>query len=412
MNSVFRNRIIISIGILSLFLISLFSYTQTDDKKFKLQNDKKKIEDEIQYNTQLLEETKKSKKVTINQLVILKRQITSREKLIQNIQDEVKTVDEQINLNNEIVKDLKSDLEKLKEEYANMIYYAYKNRNSYDRLMFIFSSKDFNQAYKRLKYFQQYTAYRTTQAELIEQTRVEIDSTINDLKDLKLEKLALLNSLEDERDQLAYVKIQQNSTINDLNKKEKDLLATIKAKEKAAKKLQKEIEKMIAEEIKLASKKTGTTKTGSFALTPEEIQLSSDFQLNKGGLPWPLERGIISSTFGEHAHPVLKNVKTKNNGIDILTDNNSKARAIFSGEVTRVISIPNYNYVIMIRHGEFLSVYSNLAEVYVEKGDKVETKQEIGMIYTDDKNSKTELHFELWKGKTLLNPSAWLAKKK
>lgn len=412
MNSVFRNRILISIGILSLFLISLFSYTQTDDKKSKLQNDKKKIEDEIQYNTQLLEETKKSKKVTINQLVILKRQISSREKLIQNIQDEVKTVDEQINLNNEIVKDLKGDLEKLKEEYANMIYYAYKNRNSYDRLMFIFSSRDFNQAYKRLKYFQQYTAYRTTQAELIEQTRVEIDSTINDLKDLKLEKLALLNSLEDERDQLAYIKIQQNSTIGDLNKKEKELLATIKEKEKAAKKLQREIEKMISEEIKLASKKTGTTKTGSFALTPDEIQLSSDFQLNKGGLPWPLERGIISSTFGEHAHPVLKNVKTKNNGIDILTDNNSKARAIFSGEVTRVISIPNYNYVIMIRHGEFLSVYSNLAEVYVEKGDKVKTKQEIGMIYTDSKNSKTELHFELWKGKTLLNPSIWLAKKK
>ena len=408
----FKNRVLASIGILGLFLLCNFGFAQTDDKKSKLQNDKQKIEEEIQYNTQLLEETKKSKKVTINQLVILKRQISSREKLIQNIQDEVKTVDEQINLNNEIVKDLKSDLEKLKEEYANMIYYAYKNRNSYDRLMFIFSSKDFNQAYKRLKYFQQYTAYRTTQAELIEQTRVEIDSTISDLKDLKLEKLALLNSLEDERDQLAYVKIQQNSTISDLNNKEKELLATIKEKEKAAKKLQKEIEKMIAEEIKLASKKTGTTKTGSFALTPDEIQLSSDFQLNKGGLPWPLERGIISSTFGEHAHPVLKNVKTKNNGIDILTDNNSKARAIFSGEVTRVISIPNYNYVIMIRHGEFLSVYSNLAEVYVEKGDKVNTKQEIGMIYTDSKNSKTELHFELWKGKTLLNPSLWLAKKK
>ncbi|MCD4682339.1 MAG: hypothetical protein K8R86_03565, partial [Bacteroidales bacterium] len=350
------------------FFIYNFSFAQSDDEKSKLQNDKKKIEEEIQYNSQLLKETKKSKKVTLNQLVILKRQISIREKLIQNIYEEVKTVDDQINLNNEIVKDLKSDLEKLKEEYATMIYYAYKNRNSYDRLMFIFSSRDFNQAYKRLKYFQQYTAYRTTQAALIEQTRQEIDTTISELKDLKLEKLALLSSLEDERDQLAYVKIQQNSTIKNLNEKEKELLATIKDREKSAKKLQKEIEKIIAEEIRLASKKTGTTKTGSFALTPEEVQLSSDFQLNKGGLPWPLERGIISSTFGEHAHPVLKYVKTKNNGIDILTDGDSKARAVFSGEVTRVMSIPNYNYVIMIRHGEFLSVYSNLAEVYVQKG--------------------------------------------
>ena len=412
MSLIFRNRKIFFIVTCLFFFIYNFSFAQSDDEKSKLQNDKKKIEEEIQYNSQLLEETKKSKKVTINQLVILKRQISTREKLIQNMYEEVKTVDDQINLNNEIVKDLKSDLEKLKEEYATMIYYAYKNRNSYDRLMFIFSSRDFNQAYKRLKYFQQYTAYRTTQAALIEQTRQEIDTTISELKDLKLEKLALLSSLEDERDQLAYVKIQQNSTIKNLNEKEKELLATIKDREKSAKKLQKEIEKIIAEEIRLASKKTGTTKTGSFALTPEEVQLSSDFQLNKGGLPWPLERGIISSTFGEHAHPVLKYVKTKNNGIDILTDGDSKARAVFSGEVTRVMSIPNYNYVIMIRHGEFLSVYSNLAEVYVQKGDKVETKQEIGMIYTDDKNSKTELHFELWKGKTLLNPSAWLAKKK
>ena len=412
MSLIFRNRKIFFIVTCLFFFIYNFSFAQSDDEKSKLQNDKKKIEEEIQYNSQLLKETKKSKKVTLNQLVILKRQISIREKLIQNIYEEVKTVDDQINLNNEIVKDLKSDLEKLKEEYATMIYYAYKNRNSYDRLMFIFSSRDFNQAYKRLKYFQQYTAYRTTQAALIEQTRQEIDTTISELKDLKLEKLALLSSLEDERDQLAYVKIQQNSTIKNLNEKEKELLATIKDREKSAKKLQKEIEKIIAEEIRLASKKTGTTKTGSFALTPEEVQLSSDFQLNKGGLPWPLERGIISSTFGEHAHPVLKYVKTKNNGIDILTDGDSKARAVFSGEVTRVMSIPNYNYVIMIRHGEFLSVYSNLAEVYVQKGDKVETKQEIGMIYTDDKNSKIELHFELWKGKTLLNPSAWLAKKK
>ncbi|OQX78061.1 MAG: hypothetical protein B6D61_06240 [Bacteroidetes bacterium 4484_249] len=399
--------------LLFVFFIQLSVFTiSAQDRKAVLQDEKKKIEEDIKYNSKLLEETKKSKKITINQLVILKNQIIAREKLIQNINVEIRTTNEQINLNNEIIKELNRDLEKLKDEYAKMIYYAYKNRDSYDRIMFLFSSTDFNQAFKRLKYFQQYSAYRKTQVELIEQTQEEITTTIKTLEKYKSEKIALLKSLEDERNKLNREKSQQNIVIKNLNNKEKELMATIKDREKAAKKLQKEIEKIIAEEIRLAAKKSGTTKTGTFALTPSEIQLSANFQSNKGGLPWPVERGIVSSTFGEHAHPVLKNVKTKNNGINILTDKNSKVRAIFSGEVTRVISIPNYNYVIMIRHGEFLSVYSNLAEVYVEKGDIIKTKQEIGLIHTDTKESKTELHFELWKGKTLLNPSSWLAAKK
>jgi len=403
---------LLRIAIFVFFIQFTVFQISAQDRKAELQDEKKKIEEDIKYNSQLLEETKKSKKITINQLVILKNQITAREKLIQNINVEIRTTNEQINLNNEIIKELNRDLEKLKNEYAKMIYYAYKNRDSYDRIMFLFSSTDFNQAFKRLKYFQQYSAYRKTQVELIEQTQEEINTTIKTLETYKSEKLALLKSLEDERNKLNLEKSQQNSVIKNLNKKEKELLVTIKDREKAAKKLQKEIEKIIAEEIRLAAKKSGTTKTGTFALTPEEMQLSENFQSNKGGLPWPLERGVVSSTFGEHAHPVLKNVKTKNNGIDILTDKSSKVRAIFSGEVTRVISIPNYNYVIMIRHGEFLSVYSNLAEVYVQKGDKIEIKQEIGIIHTDTKESKTELHFELWKGKTLLNPSSWLAGKK
>lgn len=382
---------------------------QAQVKKEKLQGDKKKIEEEIEYNSQLLEQTKKTKLTTLNQLVILKNQIANREKLIQNISQEVIILDEQISLNNEILKDLNNDLEKLKDEYAEMIYYAYKNKSSYDKLIFIFASRDFNQAYKRLKYFQQYSAYRKTQTHLIEQTQQEIAGTLKELETHKADKVNLMASLEVEKNQLTKERTQQYRAMRNLSKKEKELLATIDEKEKAAKKLQKEIEKIIAEEIKLAAKKAGTTATGSYALTPAEVQLSTDFTSNKGGLPWPLERGVVSNTFGEHEHPVLKDVKTKNNGIDILTEQNTKARAIFSGEVTRVMSIPNYNYVIMIRHGEYLSVYSNLDEVYVEKGDMIKTKQEIGRIYTDEKELKTELHFELWKGKTLLNPSKWLA---
>lgn len=403
-----RNKFLIAL----VLLVTSVLFGTGQDRKTLLEQDKKQIENEIQYNTKLLEETKKTQKATLNQLVVIKKQINSREKLISNLNEEILAINDQININNDLLKELKSDLENLKKEYAAMIYFAHKNRNNFDRLMFIFSSDDFNQAYKRMKYFQQYSEYRKTQVQLIESTQDSIGSMLETLDSFKNERINLLRSVEHERSNLNSEKEQQNTTIQKLNQKEKELLATIKEKEKAAKKLQKEIEKIIAEEIDRASKKTGTTKKGSYDLTPEELQLSSDFQTNKGVLPWPLERGIVSGGFGEHPHPVLKNVMTKNNGIDILTDENAKVRAVFSGEVTRVISVPNYNYVIMIRHGEFLTVYSNLAEVYVQKGDKVNTKQSLGSVHTDGKEAKTELHFELWQGKTLLNPSTWLAGEK
>ncbi|HPE55126.1 MAG TPA: peptidoglycan DD-metalloendopeptidase family protein [Bacteroidales bacterium] len=407
----FPKFIIKSVLLLGLFTImAIANPLFSQNKKEKLEENKKKIEQEIQYNTKLLDETKKTKSTTLNQLVILKKQIADRERLINNINEEIQTTNQQIELNNEILADLKKDLLHLKEEYAQMIYYAYKNRDSFDRLMFIFSARDFNQAFRRVKYFQQYAAYRETQAELIVKTQDDIAATIQNLENFRNEKFTLLTRLEEERDKLNQERSLQNKTYQTLTKKEKELAATIKEKEKAAKKLQSEIEKIIAEEIRLASEKSGTTSTGTFALTPDEMELSASFQQNQGGLPWPVERGIISSTFGEHAHPVLKEVKTKNNGVDILTDEGMEARAVFGGEVTRVMSIPNYNYVVMIRHGEFLTVYSNLTEVYVTRGQKIDTKQAIGKIYTDTKDQKTELHFELWKGKTLLNPEGWLAK--
>lgn len=394
-------------------VLIVFTYTLTaQNKKSLLTQDKNKIEEEIQFNTKLLDETKKSKKASLNQLILLKDQIKNRKNLINTLNAQLNQVNNQIDLNNELLKKLQQDLSKLKQDYAEMIYYAYKNRNAYHRLMFLFSAEDFNQAYKRLKYYQQYASFRKTQASLIEDTKLDISTTQEELLVHKKEKLELLSSVKNETSQLNQEKNRKNEAIQSLTKKEKDLLKTIKAKEKAAKKLQKEIEKIIAEEIRLAAEKKGTTKSSGFSLTPEELQLSENFAANKGKLPWPLERGIVSSTFGEHAHPVLKNVKTKNNGIDILTDKSAKARAIFGGEVTRVISIPNYNYVVMIRHGEYLTVYSNLVEVFVKKGDKIETKQEVGVIHTDNTELKTELHFELWKGKTLLNPASWIAKKK
>lgn len=208
---------------------------------------------------------------------------------------------------------------------------------------------------------------------------------------------------------------EKNQTIRELTQKEKDLLAELKKKKEAAAKLQNAIEDIIAQEMRIAresAEERGAVETETaFALTANEMELSKMFSTNKGKLPWPAEDGIISSTFGEHQHPVLKYVKTQNNGVDIQTSKGATARTVFDGIVTRVMSVPRYNNVVIIRHGEYLTVYSNLSVVFVAKGDGVKARQSIGMVYTDSKVSKTELHFELWKGNQLLNPQQWISRR-
>ncbi len=382
------------------------------DSKTQLQNKKAKIEEEINYTNKLLDETKKSKQVSLNQLVLLNKQISKRQELIAAINGEINNLDHQIEETNDTINHLTSTIKKLKEEYARMIYYASKNRNAYSRLMFIFSADDFNQAYQRLKYFQQYSSYRQNQVRVIKENQLLLNSKINLLEKQKSYKLSLKRTEESEKQKLTSEKNIQDKTVKSLSQKEKDLLKKLRESERAARKLQKAIEDLIAEEIRKASeaaKKSGTKPAAEnkFGLTPAEIKLSSNFAGNKGRLPWPTERGIISSTFGEHPHPVLRGIKTKNNGIDITTGKGESARAIFDGEVTSTMVLPNYNNVVIIRHGEFLTVYSNLDQLFVKKGDKVTTKQRIGIIQADD-SGKTKLHFELWQGKNIQNPESWI----
>ncbi len=396
---------------LLLLIIFLVKPASCQNEKTKLQQNKKKIENEIKYTNKLLTETKKNKRVTINKLIILKNQISKREELIKTINAEIYYLNFQITYNKKTIKKLTNELNDLKKEYAKMIYSAYKNKNSENYLMFIFSSEDFNQAYQRIRYFHEYSEYRKKQVENIKRTQEEIDNKNKLLKKQKNKKLSLLQIKEKEKRQLTKEKQAKNNTIRKLSQKEKKLLKTLKQKERKARKLQKEIEKIIAEEIRKSNIASKKPSSKNFALTPEEAVLSKSFFSNKGKLPWPTERGIVSNTFGEHKHPVLKYVKIKNNGIDIITNKGAYARVIFNGTVSRVISIPNYNKVVIIRHGGYLTVYSNLYKVFVKRGDKVNTKQKIGIIYTNTEESKTELHFEIWKGKKLLNPSYWLIKK-
>lgn len=399
-----------------IFLIFFSSNLSAQNRKQDLQKEKQAIEKEIKYTNDLLERTSRNKESNINGLVILKKKINQRERLINTIRAEISLLENEIEETGDSVFTLSVELKKYKEEYAKMIYYAYRNRSSYDRLVFIFSSKDFNQAYRRLRYFQQYGSYRRTQARLITQTQEALNAKEKELEAQRDEKQDLLASAENERSLLENEKSTVNSTIQDLSKKEKQLRADLRKKRKSVAELENAIEKIIAEEIRLAEERAraeaaSSTTASGFALTPDEMILSENFASNKGKLPWPTERGIISSTFGEHNHPVLTRVKVKNNGIDILTSEGEYARAVFSGEVTRVISVPNFNNVVIIRHGEYLTVYSNLDEVLVSKGDRVTTKQKIGRVYTNRSENKTQIHFEIWKAKELMNPSLWLAGK-
>jgi septal ring factor EnvC (AmiA/AmiB activator) len=403
-------RSFIMIFLLFPFLVS------AQDRKAGLQEEKKQIEAEIAYTSKMLERTRENRQSSMDVLTLLQQKIRQRERLINNIRAEMVMLDKEIGLTADSIFSLSAELRKLKEEYARMIYYAYRNRNAYDRLVFIFSSSDFNQAYRRIKYFQQYGSYRRTQATLITETQAVLSLKELELERQKAEKLNLLSQQQSEQQQLVREKAEVDNTISDLGRKEKELRATLKEKEKAVARLEKAIEDIIAEEIRLAEERAraaaGTTTVSGFALTPEEKLLSEDFSNNRGKLPWPTERGIVSGTFGEHQHPVLPRVKVKNNGIDILTAEGEYARAVFSGEVTRVISVPNFNNVVIIRHGEYLTVYSNLDEVLVSKGQKVGTKDPVGRIYTNRSENKTQLHFEIWKAKELMDPIFWLANRR
>ncbi|OIO99795.1 MAG: hypothetical protein AUJ97_08450 [Bacteroidetes bacterium CG2_30_32_10] len=405
---VFGLNIRLTIICLLFCFINANVYSQTN--KEKLQKDKKKLEAEIIYTNKLLNETKQTTKLSLNQLILLNTKITQRQELISIINDEVDSLNILIKQKTDSINTLNAILKTLKENYAKMICFAYKNRSSYDRMMFIFSAADFNQAYLRMLYLQQYSAYRKKQAEKITFTQQQINLKLSNLELKKAEMKILLNEQEKEKKSLSIEIAEKNKSITDLKLKQKELVKTIKEKENAAKKMQSMIEAIIAEEIKKATNKSGKVKTNTgISLTPTEIKLSADFAENKGKLPWPTENGIITSTFGEHQHPLFPDVKIKNDGIDISTNAGTNARAIFNGKVSGIISIPgSSNKAVIIRHGDYLSVYVNLSSVFVVVGETVKTKQNIGLI--DSNDSKTELKFQIWYGSSRQNPQNWIAK--
>jgi septal ring factor EnvC (AmiA/AmiB activator) len=385
--------------------------------KKDLEKKKAQIHKDIEYTNNLLNETKNKKKGSLNELVILNKKIVIHEELIGTIHDELGILDGQIDETNSIIGSMEKDHKKLKEEYAMMIRFAYKNKGAYDRLMFLFASKDFNQAYKRIKYLQQYSEYRKKQVNLIVKAQLRLNDKRLELEGKRTSKKTLLTSQEHEKVALKSEKNEQVVLFNNLQDQEKQLKSELKEKLKAEARLNKAIEDIIKREIekaRVAAEKKGqknVTSANVFTSSPESQKVSDDFSANKGRLPWPVEQGVITGTFGDHPHPVLKGIRVKNNGIDINSNKGALARAIFDGMVTGVVVIPGSYKAVIIRHGQYLSVYSNLEQVYVRMGDKVNMKQSIGAVHTDDE-SKTEVHLEIWKGTDKLDPSNWLFMKK
>ena len=420
--------------ILVLLLLAFVSPTYAQKTKGKskkqLQSEITSLQQEISTANQLLKKTKKDREMTLNEVSILDTKIKQRESLIKAYNEQIAVLDEEIHKGQRDIRNLNSDLGKLQKEYAKMIVFANKNRNHYDRLGFIFASKDFNQAFSRLRYIRQFNDARKTKMEQIASTERRISDEVEASQQAREEQAALLKDEKIQQETLKKEKKELNSQVAKLKKKEGSLQQDIKNKQQQAKKLQKAIDDIIAEEIrkanaeaerkrkeeakKNASKGKTTTpapkKEKGMALTPAEQTLSSNFVGNKGKLPWPVERGVISSSYGKHASVVSDKVTVTNNGIDIATTENAQARAVFEGEVASVTKLTGANTVVILRHGEYFTVYSNLENVTVKRGDKVKTKQNIGTVHTNKTEGKTELHFELLKEQNRQNPANWLSK--
>lgn len=379
----------------------------------ELEQDKKRLEEEISYTNKLLEDIRQDKELTLSQLVILGSKISKRENLIATIQKQLLALDNKISRGDQEVSRLQKELSTLRREYARMVEFAYKNRDSYSKLVFLFSAEDFNQAFQRLKYLQQYAAFRKAQIERIQKTQDKLQLQLESLTAEKKKQTELLDAQRREQIVLSTEKANMDGDARKLAQKEQSLRNTIRQKEREARKLQTAIEDIIAEEVRKASASKGEKvprEDRLLELTPEELRLSNSFASNKGKLPWPTERGIMSSRFGSQPHPVLKKVTINNRGIDIATSGGTDARAVFDGVVVSTNKITAANNAVIIRHGEYFTVYSNLESVYVKRGDQVKTKEAIGRVHTDKTESKTELHFELWVGRTIVDPALWLAR--
>lgn len=376
--------------------------------KTELQKKRDELNRRLELTKKLITENQNSKAGVNQQMLILKQQISYREQLLSNMQREVKNIDEEILLREGDIQILEERIAAMKQEYALMIQQAYKNQKSHDALMYIFSADDFNQAYKRFKIIQNYSEVRKEQAEEIEETQIELQNTIAALEADKIEKTSLAQQQALEKEQLAKDKEKQQKSLSQLQQQEGELKAQQQEQERERQRLNKKIEEMIA--LELAGERKAND--GKYALSPEGVIISQNFEKNKGQLPWPVARGVITRRFGQQAHPTLAGITIDSKGIDIATEADAAVMAIFGGTVTSVFNIPGAGQNVIITHGAYKTVYTGLKNVSLKKGDTVNARQAIGKVLSE--NGKSVAHLEIWKitatGGTPQNPMSWIVK--
>lgn len=403
--------------LLFTFLLMAVASAQTIKE---LEEQRKNALKRLETTSKVLSETKKTQQTSLNKLNIINKSISQRTSLINTINKEINALTREIATLHAETKKLERELEAFKEDYARMVREAYINRGVYSKMLFLLSAESFDQSFRRLRYMQEFTAYRKQQIEKIDKTRQEIAQKTAQLTQHQQTQEVVKKQKNAEQQKLMGDKKKENTAYANLKQKEKNLQADLKKQQQIANDLNRKIEALIAEEVRKAEeqrKKTGTASpdakpgTGVYALTKEEQLISGNFAANAGRLLWPVERGFISGKFGVQPHPTLKYVTTNNKGVYIQTPTKTIARAVFEGVVTQRFSVPGSNNGVIIQHGQYRTVYANLTTIYVRVGEKVSAKQRIGQIYTDTENdNKTELFFQIWKERTILNPESWIAK--
>lgn len=420
----------LKIALLFLFFVG-FSIQAFAQSSAELKRRRDKITDELEKLNSEYAKISSDKKTSLKQLTLLKAQIDLREEKIKTANSEIRLLDHQISDNSNNVRSLQSQLNQLKKEYAAMVLFAFRNQSSYNKLMFVFASDDFNQAYKRLKYMQEFGEYRRRQADYIQGTQKDLHVKIVELDHDKKEKSSILQDQEKEKEKLGKEKDSQAQVVNNLSKQEKLTKTQISKQKRARDQLNRAISTAIrreieeerrkaAEEARIAAIAAAKAKaenkpaavakpvakgTDVLSATPEAAKLSNDFLGNRGRLPWPVGNGVIVGRFGMN---YIQGIKTENSGIDIKTEAGAAVRCVFSGEISKVENVDG-SYLVVIRHGEYFTAYMNLRSASVVKGQKVGVKQTIGSAGVDPESGDAQVHFELWKGLSPQNPQSWIA---
>jgi septal ring factor EnvC (AmiA/AmiB activator) len=391
--------------------------------KKQLQNKKKKLQKEINYTNQLIKKNQKVQEASVKQIEKLNTNIETRVELVNNYTEEVNLIAQEINLSETQVSNLEGQLLALKKSYSKMVYQSWRTRNSMSTWMFIFSAQNFNQAIRRYRYYKQINELRIVQSKSIARNKNELSSKINSLKQSREEKESTINEKTKEVATLENEKKEKDVVLKKLKKKEKDLLAQVKKQEKERDALATKINSIVETIIPKKKKNTNSTKTNTNSNTTKtntnttktEINNtqgnsnSNGFESNKGLLSWPVSKGVITGKFGVHQHPVLDRVEVKNDGIDISTEKGATVRAVYKGLVSGIFKVDGFENVIIIRHGDYLTVYSHLSQISVSKGSEVSTEQKIGTAATNSEGD-TYINFQVRFGSSVQNPTAWLTK--